>query len=51
MSELRTDIERPIAKIASIICDGVTASGMSKDDVDDLKEAFRELVVAIKHRH
>lgn len=46
MTELRPGIESAIQRIAEILCEAATASGMSRDEVQDLKQAFRDLVSA-----
>lgn len=46
--EMRSDIEAAINKIVVVIADAVCASGMSRDEVDGLKKALSDFVVAIK---
>lgn len=47
-STMRPDIERPIARIAEIICEAATCSGMQQEEVEALKQALRDLVAAMK---
>lgn len=41
-------IERAIDRVVRILSDAVCASGMTKDDCEDLREALRKLVAATK---
>lgn len=44
--QMKTGIEHAIAKIVGILSETQAASGMSKKDCEELKQAFRELVAA-----
>lgn len=46
MSELKPGLEAAIARIVAILSETQAASGMSKEDCDELREAFRQLIVA-----
>lgn len=45
---LKPGIENAITHISSIICEAITCCGMSKEEVDELKEAFRDLVTCTR---
>ena len=43
---MKPKIENAIAKIVGILSETQAASGMSRSDCEELKQAFRELVAA-----
>lgn len=45
---MKPGIEKAIAKIVGILSETQAASGMSKEDCDELKQAFRDLVAAAR---
>ena len=47
-TELKPQMEAAISVIVSIINEAVTSSGMSREETEALRQALRDLVVAIR---